>query len=512
MKNFHPILSLEDSKAFEEKLLNADVEKSYNAMESAGRKVAEMFLSEFLSRLPRSPKILALIGTGHNGGDALIAIREISENIKSSKIFVVLPPENKLKQNTKIALEKLRETTKLTEILASNSQDFCDEKFDVIFDGLLGMSYTPPLRNEIAEEIKRANAIDAKIRAAIDIPSGAANTTLSPIFKADVTYATGICKDVLFEKFNREFVGRIRYADIGFFDKIESQDFSKTKKFIVSDNALDILKKLRPAVSDKRSFGHLFIIAGSRDYGGAAMLSVKAALRAGVGLVTAFVPESLAPAFAAQEPSTIWSPCPEDENGAIALESFSQIRAKLNSATALLAGSGITQSRETLALILEVLKAAPNLPVVLDADAIRKETAQALSERNAPSLLTPHEGEILRIARDASDESLIEACKKYNTTIALKSSATRVCDGKRIAIQTRGCPALARAGSGDILAGICGALMANKSIDFENRALSVGALGSIWLGKSAEIAATEFGETALATSDIIKFIPRALRD
>ncbi len=508
MRTCHPILSLEDSKAFEEKLLNGDTEKSYNAMELAGRKVAEMFLREFSNFLSPNPKILALIGSGHNGGDTLIAIREISLNIKNTELTLVLPPENKLKLNTKIALEKLREISKPKEIFVSDLKNFSNEKFDVIFDGLLGMSYTPPLRNEIAEEIKIANAIDAKIRATIDIPSGAANTPLSPIFKADFTYSTGICKDVLFEKFNREFVGRIRYADIGFFDKIESQDFPKTKKFIVSDNALDIFKKLRPAISDKRSFGHLFIIAGSRDYGGAAMLSVKSALRAGVGLVTAFVPESLAPAFAAQEPSAIWSPCPEDENGAIALESFSQIKAKLDSATALLAGSGITKSRETLALILEVLKAAQNLPVVIDADAIAKETAQALSERNAPSLLTPHEGEILRIAQNSSDESLIEVCKKYNTTIALKSSATRVCNGKKIAIQTRGCPALARAGSGDILAGICGAIMANKSIHFEDRGLNVGALASMWLGQAAELATTEFGENALATSDIIKFIPR----
>ncbi len=505
MKNFHPILSLKDSKIFEEKLLGSDTEKSYLAMESAGTGVAEMFLREFANWLPQVPKILVLSGSGHNGGDALIAVREISKKFENAKIFVVAPSEDKLKINTKIALEKLRKTTSLIENSQTDFQNISNQKFDVIFDGILGMSYAPPLRDDIAKEIEIANSIDAKIRVAIDIPSGACGTPSSqhsPIFKADVTYATGICKNVLFEKFNRNEVGRIRYVDIGFFN--DTQNFANAKKFIASPYSLNFLSTLRPSISDKRTYGHLFIIAGSRDYGGAAMLAVKSALRAGVGLVTAFVPESLAPAFAAQEPSAIWSPCPEDENGAIALESFSQIKAKLNSATALLAGCGITQSRETLALILDVLKSAPDLPVVIDADAIRKETAQALLNRNAPTLMTPHEGEILRITPDTSNDALIEACKKYRTTIALKSSTTRVCDGERIVYQTCGCPAQARAGSGDILAGICGSLMANNSIEFENRALEVGVLGSMLIGKISERAASKFGEVTLATSDFFR--------
>ena len=187
------------------------------------------------------------------------------------------------------------------------------------------------------------------------------------------------------------------------------------------------------------------------------------------------------------------------------------MRAKLSSATALLCGSGLSDSPETLALLCEILKSASDLPAVLDADAIRKQTAEVLPARNAPALLTPHEGEILRIARDASDESLLDACKKYSCAVALKSSATRISDGSKIVYQTRGSPALARAGSGDILAGLAGSLIANKSHGFENAALEAGICASAWLGLAAENAAAKLGETALATSDIIKYLPAALR-
>ena len=113
-----------------------------------------------------------------------------------------------------------------------------------------------------------------------------------------------------------EYAGRIRLVDIGFF---EDRDWP-SQRFIISESISGPLKELRPSISDKRSYGHAFVLAGSRQYPGAALMNVKAALRSGAGLVTAFVPETFAPQFAAAEPSAIWVGCPEDENGAIALE------------------------------------------------------------------------------------------------------------------------------------------------------------------------------------------------
>ena len=504
MKHIHPILSCKKAQDFEEILLQNDNEKSYQAMTRVGENVAKMILQEFGSIIGNAPKILILSGSGHNGGDAILTAKYLSQKLNSPQITLVAPTSNKLKANTVRAIFNLKKSNQISEFPQEELDKIAHEKFDLILDGILGMSYTPPLREETANLIEKANSISAKLRVAIDIPSGASTTPNAIVFKADITYATGICKDVLFEDFNRDFVGRVRYVDIGFFD-LENK-FPEEKNFIVSPKIFDSLTRLRPAICDKRTFGHLFIIAGSRTYPGAVLLAVKSALRSGVGLVSAFVPETLAPMFASAEPSAIWTGCPEDENGAIALESLGIIRARLNSATAILAGSGMTQSAETRVLLAEILKLAPDIPVVLDADAITQDLAKIISTRNAPSLLTPHEGEILRLAPNALDDSLIEACKKYNCTIALKSSATRVCDGKIIVRQTRGCPALARAGSGDILAGLCGGLMANKSLQFENRALQCGAIASQWLGIASELIASERGEVALATSDIINYL------
>lgn len=513
MKTYQPILSFERSQELERRILGGSAELSYAAMERSGTGLAECFLREFAYILPKRPKILALVGNGHNGGDALIALREIAREFPDAEISIVCKDSpDSFKPNTRTAFEKLAATAKSPAILPHDKfGEIAGGKFDLLIDGLLGMGFNPPIKEYLAAEIETANAVNATLKISVDVPSGAADTEQSPIFCADATYATGICKDALFKPFNRKFAGRIRYVDIGFFDAPAANGFAKTNRFITSPNALDFLKTPRRSISDKRTFGHLFVIAGSRRYSGAAMLAVKSALRGGAGLVSAFVPESFAAAFAAAEPSAMWIGCPEDESGAIALESFGLIRAKLSSATALLCGSGLSDSPETLALLCEVLKTAPDLPAVLDADAIRKQTAEALPARNAPALLTPHEGEILRIARDASDESLLQACNKYNCCIALKSSATRISDGEKIVYQTRGCPALARAGSGDILAGLAGSLAANKSHGFENAAFEAGICASTWLGLAAENAAAKLGETALATSDIIKFLPSALR-
>ena len=502
---FDPILSCDESAKLEHEILGDSSFSSFNAMSRAGEGAAKDFLKEF--SLPADAKILGLIGNGHNGGDSLIALKSICTAYPKAYLTLVL--DDNPRPNTAQALENLHRnfTGPTIEVLhISKLSTITNRKFDLVLEGIVGMSFRPPAREYLVEAINAANSIDAYIKVSIDTPAGScAQKPENPMFRADVTYATGIAKDVLFKDFNRDSVGRIRYIDVGFFD--EERKFDNQVHFIARPDALESFKKLRNAFTDKRNYGNLFIIAGSRSYPGTALLNARAALRSGAGLVTVFVPESLAPSFAAAEPSAIWVACPEDEHGAIALEAFGTIRARLDRADALLAGSGLSESDESHALIAEVLKAAPDLPVVLDADAIYEPIAKVLPHRNAPALLTPHEGEILRVAKDASDEALIEACRSHKCCIALKSSATRIADENIIVRSVRGGPVLARAGSGDLLAGLAGGLMAQKK--FES-ARDIGICASQWLGLAAEGAFSELGETAVATSDILRFLPKAL--
>ena len=509
MKLYDPILTAEESKKFEKSILGDSAYKAYKAMALAGEKLAASLLAEFGGYLGNSPSILGLIGAGHNGGDALVALNRICKSIPDSKLTLAIVNLEKLRPNTKKAFHSLQNNFKgknLEIIELQELGNIRDRSFDLILEGLTAMSFTPPIRENLKNAIISANEIRARLKVSVDLPAGAHSQPQSAIFKADATYATGIAKSPIFADFNRPFTGRIRYLDIGFFDSDENSAFECQRDFIARPDALDFLKALRPSVSDKRGYGHLFIIGGSQSYPGAGLINARAAIRAGCGLVTAFVPENLAPAYAAAEPSVIWVGCPQDESGALALESFGLVKARLKSASALAMGSGLTASRESIALVCEVLKSSESLPVVLDADAIGTQTLEACKARKV--LLTPHEGEFLRIASGVSDADLLEACNKYACAIALKSSVTRISDGRVIVRSTRGSPVLARAGSGDMLAGLAGSLICSRNLDGP---IAAGICAAQWLGMSAEKAfSCAKSETPLSSSDVLKFISSGL--
>ena len=156
--------------------------------------------------------------------------------------------------------------------------------------------------------------------------------------------------------------------DLGFFESSRESDFADCPK-ILRSSALPVLRKLRPVHSDKRDYGHLLGIAGSRELGGAAMMCARAALRSGVGLLTFCIPESLHPSFVASCPEAMWVPLPETPNGGLALEGLGKVRQFLDRADALVMGPGIGMEEESHALIREVAKLFSK-PVLLDADAL----------------------------------------------------------------------------------------------------------------------------------------------
>ena len=189
-----------------------------------------------------------------------------------------------------------------------------------------------------------------------------------PTFRADFTYATGIVKAPVLEPSIAASIGRLRYLDLGFF---RGGDAGTAKRPSCSTpRVLAPLRGLRPTQSDKRTFGHLFVIGGSRSYPGAVLMAVRAALRSGAGLVTAFVPESLVAAFAATAPEAIWVGWPEAPDGSLALDGLPLLRARLERATALVMGPGLGPEREAQMLAVEVVKLA-GIPLVLDADALQ---------------------------------------------------------------------------------------------------------------------------------------------
>ena len=469
------ILTCRESAEFEAGLFGGDAQKELAAMRAAAKGIADCLLREFGKKIGMSPKILILAGSGHNGGDALGAGLEILKSLCNAKIFVYFLNRKTLKPNTKYFADRLFSKSENIEEIGEIAGEY-----DLVLEGLAGMGLRMPLRESLALAIEKANALKAGVKAAVDLPAGMGDYPSQTVFKSDVCVMTGIAKAPLFKRENIGVAGRLRYADLGFFSEEVLPE-----KSIITDRILEPLLRLRNAATDKRSYGHLFVFAGSKNYGGAALMNVRAALRCGVGLVSAFVPENLAPAFAAAEPAAIWIPCPATEDGSLSLETFSLYRERMGKETAVLAGSGLSANPETLALVSEILKHTRSA-AVLDADAIRNEALKNLKH----GLITPHEGEFLRVAGGVSDADLAGFCADKNIAVLLKGAVSRVSCGGKIACNTSGSPVLARAGSGDILA--------RQDLNFSP--FEAGCAAAFIAGKIAECAYADCGENAYCSS------------
>ena len=242
------------------------------------------------------------------------------------------------------------------------------------------------------------------------------------------------------------------------------------------------------------------MLGGSRSYPGAVLMAVLAALRSGVGLVTAFVPESLAPAFAARAPEAMWVGWPETPEGGLALEGRHLLQARLTRADAMVIGPGLGREAETLALVSEIVKTA-GVPVLLDADALQPAIVRVAK---GPLVLTPHAGEFARIA---GKTKLRAYAKKSGATIVLKGPITRVSDGTAVYHSLFGGPVLARGGSGDLLAGLTGGLLAQTP----QEPLLAACRGAVWHGRAADYLARAHGQAAVQTTQLLDFLPAALR-
>jgi NAD(P)H-hydrate epimerase len=327
-------------------------------------------------------------------------------------------------------------------------------------------------------------------------------------FRADFTYATGIPKGPLLEPVNAEKVGRLRFVDVGFFDEGELPAASRPEELLLAKNIAS-LRTLRPAHCDKRTFGRLVLLGGSCNMPGALLMAAKAAARSGVGLLTVCGPKSVTPTFAATLPEAMWTALPETETGGLALEGRGQILAALEGASALVAGPGLGTERETLVLLEEVLGAFDG-PVLLDADALRPEIVAAFA-RPEQAILTPHAGELARLAGGEAPEdadALKNFCRERGgVTMIVKGPLSRVCDADRVLVNYRGGPVLARGGSGDLLAGIAGGLLARG-----RKPLEAAALGSLWHGIAADCLARQRGQEAVVTTELLDHLAFALRN
>ncbi|MDE3084781.1 MAG: NAD(P)H-hydrate dehydratase, partial [Verrucomicrobiota bacterium] len=361
-----------------------------------------------------------------------------------------------------------------------------------------GFRFRAPLDAAAKKIINRVNAAATiRLRAAVDLPSGVGEATAKSPFRADFTYATGILKAPLL---SAPAAGRLRYLDFGFFS---GNSASRAGERVLTAELLRPLTVLRPSRSDKRSYGHVFVIGGSRGLPGAVLMAVLAALRSGVGLVTAFVPEPLVAEFAARAPEAMWVGWPVTSGGGLAMGGLHLLQEKLPRAKALVIGPGLGREAETLKLACEIVRIAP-IPLAIDGDALQPRIVRS---GRAPRVLTPHAGEFKRISQGAG---LRAFCRQANATTVLKGPVTQICSYKNDTIYHSlfGGPVLARGGSGDVLAGLIGGLLAQTP----GEPLLAACRGVVWHGLAADELARKRGQAAARTTESIDFLPSILRN
>ncbi len=519
----HPVLSCQQAKELEASLLS-DQDAEWAAMKSAGRGIAKLVVQDYseLRQPPARLRVLALIGKGNNGGDALIACGQILANFPRAHVDLILTyPADELRPLAAKALQQLEGRIKAHQI--SDSQPTAeiaemlqrvggDEGFHICIDGLLGVSFSPPLREPIAALIEAVNAYEhIDLRASVDLPSGHGDETAELTFKADFCYATGIAKKALFEGIAD--CGRVRYVDLGFFDA-KKADVEESIESILLPQILDPLRRLRPADVDKRKFGHIFIVGGSAYMPGALLMAVKAAVRSGAGLVTAFAPSSVASVLAAQVPEAMWIPWPETSNGTLSPRALPLLLDRVGQASAVLVGPGMGRDRNTELLTQEIVRNV-DVPIILDADALRVRVVEIAQKRKphlGPVVVTPHMGEFMRMAKLANPDygikALLEFTKFYKVMAVLKGANTRICDGESVIYNTTGGPVLSRGGSGDILSGLVGSMVAQ-----DNECVrSAVARGVMLHGLAAQRLARAKGQVAVHTVEVLDYLSDVLRE
>jgi hydroxyethylthiazole kinase-like uncharacterized protein yjeF len=519
MMNYaHPILSCRQSISHESGLLMGQEKKEWVAMCAVGRELGWSLLRDYqeIGAPPEPLKVLILAGKGHNAGDALLAAGEILSSHENTTVFVIFVyGRHQLKPLVGRAFEQLLEKGgERVEYFAWSDRGeaaMLEEQWNMCIDGIVGMQFAPPFRppgDEVISWINAHRKID--FRAAVDLPSGLSDASGEDVFRTDFTYATGIAKTPLFEKANQQLVGRVRYIDIGFFASGEGVD-PQTENILLP-SVLDPIRGLRRSQTDKRSFGHLFIIAGSRSMPGAALMAAQAAVRSGVGLVTAFVPQSVCGYFSAALPEAMWVPWPETTDGGLAMEGYDLLRSRIKRATGVLAGPGMGDGEETQALLAR-MTGEIMLPTVLDADALREGVVSVPREAGAGRLIvTPHFGEFTRMNIEGGSDFGVDEIRSFSRRMGvitvLKGPVTRITDGTEVMLSTFGGPLLARGGSGDVLSGLVGGRVAAPGAV----PLEAAYQGVAWHGLAADSLARRRGAVAVKATDLLDELNSVLRD
>ncbi len=531
-------VSVEEMKAIEQEA-NSKGLAYEQMMGNAGRGLAEEINAAYSHISPK--KVLALVGSGNNGGDALVALCHLISFGWSTIACIVSyrSVEDKIIERYTDAGGEIKSWKKDKNILG----DLLNAN-QVLIDGVLGTGIRLPLKEDIGEVLLFVRQYLEKHNAeihvvAVDCPSGVDCNTgdvAAETFPAEMTVTMAALKKGLLCFPAANFTGRLRVVTIGPLEGIQS--WENIKRTIVTNEFVRGILPQRPLNAHKGTFGTALIIAGSVNYTGAALLAGRAAYRIGAGLVTMAVPASLHQVLAGQFPEATWILLPH-EMGVIASSAVQVVDESIGHASAVLLGPGLgledttkdfitrmisttgASPKSNIGFIYDNKKVNPSAqkihqPVVIDADGLKLLAKIQSWEKLLPfpAILTPHPGEMavltgLPISEIQLDR--IAIAERYSSmwghVVVLKGAFSIIaCPDGDTAIVPIATPALARAGTGDVLAGIIVGLRAQGMEAFQ------AACAGSWIHANAGLlAAKKLGNTAsVMAGDVVDAIPQVI--
>lgn len=480
-------------------------------MEQAGRSAADLIAKRWD---PRERQILVLCGKGNNGGDGFVAARRLAE--AGSRVTVGLLCGQPATPESRAAYRQLPPSVQVTEDLSRIIEETAQT--GLILDGIFGTGFSGSVPETLAPLF--AAARQAKRRgtpvAALDLPSGVNGDTgdYGDCIPADLTVAMGAAKPAHLVNWAGEYLGELAIGDIG--AKAETlADFPLFRESIDPSHFRRFLPR-RSHTAHKGGNGRLLLIAGSRQFPGAAMLAASAAARSGVGYVRLASTSRVARLVASRCPEAIYTICKRNDRGGISgdKETVSALLGAARGSDTIAMGCGMEPGPDTLALVKALLR--QEKPLLLDAGAITalagdSDPLSLLKNAVCPVLITPHPGEYARLAGGDPAKIGHEPLEMGHTiaedtgiTVLLKGHITGITGPEGRLWHFGGCDGLAKGGSGDVLTGVIGGLMAQGTSPF--RAAAAGA----WLhGRAAQLCAGEWSRRAMVPSQLPEYLGKA---
>jgi NAD(P)H-hydrate epimerase len=512
-----PLLDAETMRGVDSWAIEDRGVASLDLMERAGAGVARA-----LERAWPDGPVTVVCGKGNNGGDGLVVARLLRESGREVRVVCVAPPQE-LSGDARANLERLpglgpvdlhgkpwsqREQAGGSEATAGG-EVFAGAA--AVVDALLGTGFQGEPRGAVAEAIDAIDRSGVPV-VSVDVPSGvdASNGVVcGAAVWASLTVSFHAGKPGLWIHPGKAHAGEVQTLDIG----IPRGAPGTASIGLIAPSVLDRLPR-RGAASTKFASGHVLLAGGSRGLTGAPRMAAEASMRAGAGYVTACIPASLQGIFAAAGTPEIMTRGLPDEDGALTLDGVAQVLDASGRGGALALGPGLGRAPGSFDFA-RALAGRAEVALVLDADGLNAHAGRLgdLKARTAPTVLTPHAGELARLLELDSSEIERErlrhvraASERSGAVVALKGDDTLIAgpDG-RVAVSPGASPALATAGTGDVLTGVVAAMLAQGLDAFW------AAAAGVWLhAQAGRLAASRVGAAeGVIASDVIAALPAA---